>query len=125
MPGSRRSRARSCRSSTSRAPVSSPSTSNRDDAVPESLAEWLLAPYAAVFDLIEGGGPFVGWIFLCGLVLWTMVIERIWYFTRILPRQSEAMLAEWRARGDHSSWCARNIRQAMISRLNAAMTSGF
>src|SRR5690606_24758660 len=29
------------------------------------------------------------------------------------------------ARPERTSWCARQIRQAMISRLNAAMTSGF
>lgn len=88
------------------------------------MLEWLLSPYAAVVDLIEAGGPFVGLIFLCGLVLWTLVLERAWFFARVLPVQAEAMLAEWRARDDHTSWCARSIRQAMISRLNAAMTSG-
>jgi biopolymer transport protein ExbB len=92
--------------------------------VPDSLAEWLLTPYAAVVDMIETGGPFVGWIFICGLVLWTMVLERTWYFSRILPHQAEDMLGRWQARSDHDSWCARSIRQAMISRLNAAMTSG-
>ena len=92
--------------------------------MPNSLVESLLAPYAAVVDLIERGGPFVGWIFVCGLVLWTLVIERTWYFWRILPHQAEAMLEQWKARSDHDSWCARSIRQAMISRLNAAMTSG-
>jgi biopolymer transport protein ExbB len=88
------------------------------------MVSWLLSPYAAVVDMMQAGGPFVGWIFVCGLILWTLVLERTWYFTRELPRQAEAMLAEWRARTDHSSWCARSIRQTMISRLNASMTSG-
>jgi biopolymer transport protein ExbB len=92
--------------------------------VPERVVESVLAPYAALVDLIESGGPFVGWIFVCGLVLWTLVIERTWYFWRVLPRQAEEMLGRWQARSDHDSWCARSIRQAMISRLNAAMTSG-
>ena len=65
------------------------------------------------------------WIFLCGLVLWMLILERAWYFWRVLPRQAEAMLAAWRARDERHSWCARQIRQAMISRLNAAMTAGF
>jgi biopolymer transport protein ExbB len=91
--------------------------------VPETLVERLLTPFAAVRELMEAGGPFVGWIFLCGLLLWTLVIERAWYFSRVLPRQAAALLAEWRARTDHHSWCARSIRTAMISRLNAAMTA--
>src|SRR5690606_18121683 len=33
--------------------------------------------------------------------------------------------SQWESRDDHSSWCARQIRQMMISRLNGNMTSGF
>ena len=88
------------------------------------MIDLLLSPYAALAEMREAGGPFVGWIFLCGLVLWTLVLERAWYFTRVLPRESEEMLATWRARGDHASWCARSIRQAMISRLNGGMNAG-
>jgi len=85
--------------------------------------EWLLAPVTAVAELVEGGGPFVEWIFLCGVVLWTLIFERIWYFRRVFPTESKQMLERWRARRDHHSWCARQIRQTMVSRLNAGMTS--
>jgi biopolymer transport protein ExbB len=93
--------------------------------MPESLAELVFTPYLAVTELIDGGGPFVAWIFLTCLVLWTLVIERWLYFSRVLPRESAALLAEWRARTDHKSWCARQIRQSMISRLKAGMTANF
>ena len=83
----------------------------------------LFKPITAVLELIDGGGPFVGWIFACGVVLWTLIAERYWFFSRILPGQAKSTLEEWKSRADHSSWCARQIRQAMISRLNAAMTA--
>jgi biopolymer transport protein ExbB len=83
----------------------------------------IFRPVTAVLELIDGGGPFVGWIFACGVVMWTLIIERYWFFSRILPGQAKATLEEWKARTDHASWCARQIRQAMISRLNAAMTA--
>ena len=89
------------------------------------MLERLLAPYAAVSALVDEGGVFVWWIFMCGLVLWTLILERWWYFRRVLPTQADAMLTAWRAREDHHTWCARQIRQAMISRLNVAMTAGF
>jgi biopolymer transport protein ExbB len=79
----------------------------------------------AVRQLIDEGGPFVFWIFACGVVLWTLVLERWWFFMRILPQLSRDAQAEWQARADRSSWCARQIRQAMISRVNVAMTTGF
>ena len=91
--------------------------------MPRVLTDFLTAPYHIVGDMIEAGGPFVVWIFICGLLMWTLVIERYWYFSRILPRQAQSLLAQWRARADHKSWCARAIRQTMISKLNAGMTA--
>ena len=89
----------------------------------EVLGERLLYPVTAVRDLIDGGGPFVIWIFACGVVMWTLTLERYWFFKRVLPEQVAAALAGWRRRPEHKSWCARQIRQAMISRLNSAMTA--
>jgi biopolymer transport protein ExbB len=93
--------------------------------MPDAVLAKILYPVTAVRDLVDGGGPFVIWIFACGVVLWTLVLERYWYFSRVLPREAEAALAQWRARTDRDSWMARNIRRAMISRLNAAMTANF
>jgi len=90
----------------------------------ESLADKLLWPLAAVMDLIAEGGPFVGWIFLCGFVMWTLVIERAWYFRSVLPAQAQAALETWKGRPDHRSWCARQIRKTLISRVNSAMNAG-
>ena len=80
-------------------------------------------PVAAVSELVAGGGPFVLWIFLCGVLMWTLIFERYWYFNRVLPPQAARMLENWAARRDHASWSARQIRQMMISRLNAGMSS--
>jgi biopolymer transport protein ExbB len=89
----------------------------------ESALELLFWPMNAVRDLIDGGGPFVGWILLSGVVMWTLVVERLWYFERLLPREAQAVIQAWNSRRDHQSWCARQIRRAMISRLNAGMTA--
>ena len=79
----------------------------------------------AVRHLIDEGGPFVFLIFICGVVLWTLVLERCWFFWRVLPRLSRTAQREWLARPERGSWCARQIRAAMISRVNVAMTTGF
>jgi biopolymer transport protein ExbB len=91
----------------------------------EAVWERLLWPIVAVTDLVDEGGPFVIFIFLNGVVLWTLVIERYWYFSRVLPREAADMLARWEARADRQSWASRSIRRAMISRLNAGMTANF
>lgn len=87
------------------------------------LLDWLKRPLLAVNELVSGGGPFVMWIFLAGVLLWTLVLERYWYFTQVLPEQTEATLEEWNNSDDHSSWSARQIRKMKISRLNASMSS--
>jgi biopolymer transport protein ExbB len=86
------------------------------------LATWS-SPLEALSDLVAQGGPFVIWIFLCGLLMWTLVVERAWYFSRILPEQTKEALAAWQARREHHTWCARQIRRAMISRVNTAMNA--
>ncbi|MGH7336455.1 MAG: MotA/TolQ/ExbB proton channel family protein, partial [Myxococcota bacterium] len=87
------------------------------------VGDILIAPYRIVSDMIDLGGMWVIWIFISGLVLWTLTIERYWYFSRVLPREAGQYLAEWKARSDHTSWCARAIRQMMISKLNAGMSA--
>ena len=91
--------------------------------MPASGFEALLWPLAAVGSLIDEGGPFVVGIFLCGFVMWTLVIERAWYFALVLPRQARDAALAWQARAEHRSWCARQIRRAMISRVNTAMNA--
>ncbi len=54
------------------------------------LPDTLLAPFDALANMRELGGPIVNWIFLTCLVMWCIVIERFWYFRRILPRNDGA-----------------------------------
>ncbi|MFA5941547.1 MAG: MotA/TolQ/ExbB proton channel family protein [Sinimarinibacterium sp.] len=87
------------------------------------MLDLLLAPFTAVSELVESGGPVVEWILISCIVMWTLVIERYWYFRYVLPRQADAMLKVWEARPEHDSWIARQIRQKMISQLNVAMNA--
>ena len=87
------------------------------------MVELLQWPIDAVLSLVEEGGPFVIGIFLCGLIMWAIVIERYWYFARVLPGEAKKTIDAWQARSEHHSWCARQIRTAMVSRVNHAMSA--
>jgi biopolymer transport protein ExbB len=89
----------------------------------EALTHGSLTPLVALSELIDGGGPFVVCILLCCVVLWTLVIERALFFSRVLPSEVTAALARWEARSERHSWCARQIRSASIARLELAMRS--
>jgi biopolymer transport protein ExbB len=69
------------------------------------------------------GGPVVIWIYICCLLMWFLVIERTWYFKRVLPNHLRETEQAWRARPERSSWSAHQIRRALISRVNLGMTS--
>jgi biopolymer transport protein ExbB len=87
------------------------------------MLDFLLAPFHAVGDLVAAGGVAVEWIFIACLLMWTIVLERYWFFKNQLPRMAEESLGQWKARADHKSWTARQIRKALISRLNVAMNA--
>jgi biopolymer transport protein ExbB len=86
------------------------------------MLETVLAPVDAVGQLVAGGGPLVAWILVAGLAMWTLIFERLWFFRGSLPSMVAEMLNEWKVRPEHASWSAHQIRKAMISRLNGAMS---
>lgn len=85
--------------------------------------DFLLLPLAGARGLINEGGWIVYWLIIACFLMWAVIVDRWWYFRRILPREADAALATWRARSEHHSWYARSIRQMMISKLNAGMES--
>jgi biopolymer transport protein ExbB len=85
------------------------------------MLEVITSPLASLHAMQELGGPVVTYIFIACLIMWTIVIERYWYFRKQLPRDAAAMLAQWNRRVDRLSWSSQQIRRAMISRLNAGM----
>ena len=89
----------------------------------DSIFEAFISPFVSVDEFIAAGGWVIPWIFLAGLIMWTLILERYWFFFRILPRETRDMLAAWKQRANHKSWTSRHIRLEMISRANAQMKS--
>jgi len=87
------------------------------------MLDILMSPLEALTAMRHLGGPVVVWIFGACVLMWTIVLERLWYFRKVLPYETETSLAQWSQRGDKMSWASRQIRAAMISRLNAGMNS--
>ena len=81
----------------------------------------LAAPFTTFKEMQELGGPVVNWIFIACVLMWTIVIERIFYFRRVLPTEAKRLLEQWAHRTNRQSWTSRQVRRAMISRLNAGM----
>ena len=88
------------------------------------MAEILSLPWRLVADLLDAGGWVVAWIVAAALTLWTLVLERVWYFWKIHPLRRAACVAEWQVRRDRDSWAAQRIRAAMLSQLRVGLESG-
>jgi biopolymer transport protein ExbB len=73
------------------------------------------APFASMAELLNTGGWVLPWIALVGLVMWTIIIERLWYVVRVHPRRVAAIRDAWQQRSDRGSWCARRIRRAWLA----------
>jgi biopolymer transport protein ExbB len=75
----------------------------------------------AILGFIELGGNVLWAIMAVLLMMWTLIIERFWYFFRVLPEKRQDVLAEWQAREDNRSWHAGRIKEEMVSRLSLEM----
>jgi biopolymer transport protein ExbB len=86
------------------------------------MPEFISTPIEALLDMRQLGGPVVIWIFIACVIMWAIVLERFWYFSKVLPAEAARMLRTWNQRPNKLTWASRQIRTAMISRLNAGMT---
>ena len=78
----------------------------------------------SVRDFVELGGNVLLVIAFVTAVMWTLIIERFWYF-RTGHRDELARIAQvWNERGDHTSWSAHQIRRLLISRVQLKLESG-
>ena len=69
----------------------------------------------SVRDFVEMGGNVLLVIAFVTAVMWTLILERFWYFRASYPQDRQRVEGEWSARGDHGSWQAHQIRRLLIS----------
>lgn len=72
--------------------------------------------FETVSNFMGTGGDVLYIIAFVLVIMWTLIIERLWYLNYTFPRQSRNMVARWTARDDISSWHAQRIREAWISK---------
>lgn len=75
-------------------------------------------PLIAIRSFFEAGGNVLWAIFAVTMLMWTLIIERFWFFSFVLPMEVASVRREWDSRADTTSWCARRIRQQLISRIS-------
>jgi biopolymer transport protein ExbB len=83
-----------------------------------------LEAYGAVRDFVETGGDVL--LVIAGVTfgMWILILERFWYFRWVHPREAAELERTWKARADHRSWNARQIRELLIAEVEMQLQRG-
>jgi len=76
---------------------------------------WFYQATSAIRDFMELGGGVLWAIMFVLFLMWTFILERLWYFYRVHPARKRVIVQVWEARSDTTSWYARRIREGMVS----------
>jgi len=79
---------------------------------------------SSVRDFLEAGGDVLLVIAATTLAMWTLILERFWYFRVVHPREAARVLQVWNERSDHSSWYAHQIRRLLASQVQQKLGRG-
>jgi biopolymer transport protein ExbB len=82
---------------------------------------WFYDALASIRSFLELGGNVLYAIMVVLFLMWTLILERLWYFYRVHPQQIKAIFDTWNAREDTRSWYAKRIREEMISQTSIAL----
>ena len=85
---------------------------------------WEVEALAAVREFIETGGDVLLVIAFVTVVMWSLIIERFWYFRAGHRREARRIRGIWDARADHSSWNAHQVRRLLVCEMRHKLSSG-
>jgi biopolymer transport protein ExbB len=66
-------------------------------------------------EFMEAGGPIVRFLLLIAIVLWAMIIERLIFYRREMPKLLSGIRSVWDARTEHSSWNAQKLKRRFVA----------
>jgi biopolymer transport protein ExbB len=82
---------------------------------------WFYDALGSIRSFLDLGGDVLYAIMLVLFLMWTFILERLWYFYRVHPGEKRAIVSAWESRADTSSWYAKRIREEMISTTSVAL----
>ncbi len=85
---------------------------------------WEIEIFAVVRAFIEQGGNVLLVIAFVTGVMWTLILERFWYFRTGYRREAQRIQQLWNARTDPSSWNSKQIRRLLIADLTGSLNWG-
>lgn len=78
--------------------------------------------YINVLMFMERGGSVLWYIALVTFLMWSLIIERVWYFVQDHRNVIRAATEKWEERPERQSWTASSVRDALISQAAEKIT---
>ena len=79
---------------------------------------------AQVRDFLDTGGDVLLAIGVTLFAMWTLILERTWYYRFTHPSDRKRVQEEWEAREDHSSWNAHQVRRLLLGEVQLRLDAG-
>jgi biopolymer transport protein ExbB len=82
------------------------------------------APWSMLGDIqafVELGGTVIWALLFACLLMWMLILERIWFMRISWPTQARRIVSQWEMRDDRISWKALKIREELISDVDMAL----
>jgi len=82
---------------------------------------WFYEAMGSIRGFMELGGDVLWGIMFVLFLMWTFILERLWYFYRVHPARKRDVVAMWESRSDTTSWYAKRIREGLVSETSIAL----
>ena len=76
---------------------------------------FFLDVWSTLQGFFELGGPVLYAIFGVTAIMWTLIVERLWYFLRVLPQEMHGARLAWSTGRRDGSWSASSVRRLILS----------
>jgi len=83
---------------------------------------WFYEAIASIRDFMALGGNVLWAIMFVLFLMWTFILERVWFLHKVFPAKRSQIVKAWESRPETNSWYARQIRDGMISEASIALT---
>ncbi|MDP5052990.1 MAG: MotA/TolQ/ExbB proton channel family protein [Congregibacter sp.] len=68
-----------------------------------------------ILAFMDKGGNVLWLIAILVFVMWTLIFERLWFFTFVWRKEVFETISAWEARSERKSWNAKQIRGQLLS----------
>ena len=71
--------------------------------------------FEVILAFMEKGGNVLWLIAALVFFMWTLIFERVWYFTSVWKADRAVVVDSWEGRSERKSWNAKKIRERLLS----------